>query len=138
MSYSHITTVAYGVVLTPEQMKVLVQVLKKDSRSRFNEVPDAVIEKVKVGRVDYDLYYADVWAQGADGRSSSLQYDPDFAEHVYGIHCGCNETHDIVQVVRNVPEKAVQNYNVYCLPVLARAGVVPVKVPDIILVNQVW
>jgi hypothetical protein len=143
MGYSNVTTLMFGVTLNPDQAKALVAALRKDNLHELGLVPADGLELVPMGYKDHKwtLYDAEILSQGSDGRCDGTAYDKAFAEHVFGINCGHGEVFKkqgvkMVDVIREVPKKATENFYRYCFPVLVEAGI-EIE-PDMILVNQVW
>jgi hypothetical protein len=142
MGYSNVTILMYGVTLNPEQAKALVAAFGVEAEEALDDlgmVPKTDLEKIP--KCDMFVYDAEIKSQGSDSRVDSNSYDPDYAEHVFGINCG--DTYDfqrkgikMVDLIRKIPERAKRNFNQYCLPVLVEAGI---EIdPDMIIVNQVW
>jgi hypothetical protein len=146
MGYSSETILMYGVTLNQDQMKVLMAALRKqgDDLAELGLVPAADVELVPMGYKDYTfkVYDAEIRSQDSDSRCDSCHYDGEnIFEHVFGINCGHGEVFKkqgvkMVDVIRDIPIKAIGNFNHYCLPVLIEAGI-EIN-PDMILVNQVW
>ena len=144
MGYSNVTTLMYGVILDQVQAKALIGALGKGlyTLDDLGLVPEGDLERVPMGYKDYNwtVYDAGIKSQDSDSRCDGLAYDETLVEHVFGINCGHGDIFKKlgvkqVDVIRNVPERAVRNFNQYCLPVLVKAGI---EIgPDIVLVNQV-
>ena len=153
MGYAPTNTVIFGIILTTQQVQeIFADKLKQAERKDecigdyfFHIIPNSDLEmKPSTYRPDdrsFDdkRFYVEMQSPGADSRINSLTFQPQVSDiHYFGIYCAANGYgcwDDIMMYIRNVPQKAKENWQKYCAPILAKHGVF--DKPDAHICNQV-
>jgi len=85
------------------------------------------------------MHFAACMTHGADSRCDSCMFDEHLDAHTFGIVCaehGYPDGDKIEKIILNMPQKAKDNFEKHCAPLLAEIGVE--SAPEPVLLNQVW
>lgn len=88
-----------------------------------------------------EYHFPEVLSDNSDSRIHTLQFDMDegIDTHYFGIYCGSRGyayADEIEEIINNLPEKAEDNFELYCKSVLEGIGIT--STPKIHLVTQTW
>lgn len=86
------------------------------------------------------IHNIEILSHNSDSRSNNLEIDlENCSTHSFRIYCGSNGyayDDDIEYIIKNLPKKAIDNFNKYCYPILDYLDLK--KDPEILIVNQIW
>lgn len=87
------------------------------------------------------VHCVEVRSDETDSRieSNHFDYEEDVEIHYFGIYCGSKGyayTDDIKYIMKNIPQKAKDNFDKYCKPILQNLNIN--KEPEVQIFNQVW
>jgi hypothetical protein len=143
MGYAATIIVAYGVRINHNQMNKLFELVKSKGLYKNYEltlVPKKDITVTRKRRVTRHLHTAHCYSDGTDSRVDALEFNDEFeGTHVFGILCasrGYAYSDNIEEAIANIPQRAKDNFNDYCAPLLKEIGIE--EKPSIKLISQVW
>lgn len=160
MGYANTTIVNWGVQLTPNESEKLHDYLRNNNilnddyqfedkdYTEYPCVPNLPSHIDGIEQPYYDtqpryrtpryVHYVELCSDETDSRIHSLVYEPGFI-HYFGIYCGSKgyaHTDNINHIMNNIPQKAKDNFDKFCKPILEELNLN--STPSIQVYSQVW